>query len=221
LARPADPREEVAVRPLRVAVVCLLAAAMAAVGCTGRSTGPAATPTSTTTTAGAATTTTGAAGTTGPGSATTAPPQWTTAPKARTNHPEVPRRIPMLVAIRTGSHDGYDRVVLQFRNDLPSWEVRYVRRVTSESGATLRLEGEASLFVQVDPAWGHDQDTPPYAPTYTGPRTLIPRYPTLRQVRWVDDFEGHLTFGVGLRGRVGFRVLELREPSRLAIDVAH
>ena len=126
----------------------------------------------------------------------------------------------MLVAIRTGSHDGYDRVVLQFRNDLPSWRVGYVDQVTSESGATVPLEGGASLFVQVDPAWGHDQNTPPYEATYTGPRSLTPRYPTLRQVRWVDEFEGHLTFGIGLQRRVGFRVLELRGPPRLAIDVA-
>jgi hypothetical protein len=39
-------------------------------------------------------------------------------------------------------------------------------------------------------------------------------------VRWVDEFEGHLTFGVGLQRRAGFRVLELRGPARLAIDVA-
>jgi hypothetical protein len=39
-------------------------------------------------------------------------------------------------------------------------------------------------------------------------------------VRWVDEFEGFLTFGIGLQRRVGFRVLELREPPRLAIDVA-
>ena len=38
--------------------------------------------------------------------------------------------------------------------------------------------------------------------------------------RWVDEFEGHLTFGIGLRRQVGFRVLELRGPARLAIDVA-
>jgi len=197
-------------RPVRlVAAACLLAAA-AATGCTDSSGGPSATPTAPS----------GSAATTGPGTATTAAPEWTTATKAGTNNPKVPEDMPMLVAIRTGSHDGYDRVVLQFRNALPSWRVGYVNQVTSESGATVPLEGGASLFVQVDPAWGHDQNTPPYAATYTGPRSLTPRYPTLRQVRWVDEFEGHLTFGVSLQRRAGFRVLELRGPARLAIDVA-
>jgi hypothetical protein len=202
-------------RPVRLVAACLLAA-VAATGCTDGSGDSSATPAST-----AATTTPGGlTDTTGPGTATTAAPRWTTATKAGTNNPKVPEDMPMLTAIRTGSHDGYDRVVLQFRNDLPSWRVGYVDQVPSESGATVPLEGAASLFVQVDPAWAHDLDTPPYAATYTGPRTLTPRYPTLRQVRLVDEFEGHLTFGVGLQRRVGFRVLELRGPPRLAIDVA-
>ena len=203
-------------RPVRLVVACLLAAAVAAGGCTGDSAEPGATPASTT----ATTIPAGPTDTTGPGTATTAAPRWTTATKAGTNNPKVPEDMPMLVAIRTGSHDGYDRVVLEFRNDLPSWRVGYVDEVTSESGATVPLEGSASLFVQVAPAWGHDQDTPPYEATYTGPRSLTPGYPMLRQVRWVDEFEGHLTFGIGLQRQVGFRVVELRGPSRLAIDVA-
>jgi hypothetical protein len=202
-------------RPVRLVAACLLAA-VAATGCTDGSGEPSATPASTA----APTTPGGPTDTTGPGTATTAAPRWTTATKAGTNNPKVPEDMPMLTAIRTGSHDGYDRVVLQFRNDLPSWRVGYVDQVPSESGATVPLEGAASLFVQVDPAWAHDLDTPPYAATYSGPRTLTPRYPTLRQVRLVDEFEGHLTFGVGLQRRVGFRVLELRGPPRLAIDVA-
>jgi hypothetical protein len=201
-------------RPGRLVAACLLAA-VAAAGCSSGSGGSSATATSvaSTTTAGGPTDTSGPA-------TTTAAQGWTTATKAGTNHPKVPEDMPMLVAIRTGSHDGYDRVVLEFRNDLPSWRVGYVDEVTSESGATVPLEGAASLFVQVDPAWAHDQNTPPYEATYTGPRSLTPGYPTLRQVRWVDEFEGHLTFGLGLARRVGFRVVELGRPSRLAIDVA-
>jgi hypothetical protein len=205
-------------RPVRLAAACLLAAVAASScsGGSGGSGGSSATPTSAVTSTAGGPTDTTAAGT----ATTTASAGWTTATKAGTNNPKVPEDMPMLVAIRTGSHDGYDRVVLEFRNDLPSWRVGYVDEVTSESGATVPLEGAASLFVQVDPAWGHDLNTPPYEATYTGPRSLTPRYPTLRQVRWVDEFEGHLTFGVGLRRQVGFRVLELRGPARLAIDVA-
>jgi hypothetical protein len=201
-------------RPVRIVAACLLAA-VAATGCSGGSGDSSATATST-----AATTTTGGPTDTTSPATTSASAGWTTATKAGTNDPKVPEDMPMLVDIRTGSHDGYDRVVLEFRNDLPSWRVGYVDEVTSESGATVPLEGSASLSVQVDPAWAHDQNNPPYEATYTGPRSLTPDYPMLRQVRWVDEFEGHLTFGIGLQRQVGFRVLELRGPSRLAIDVA-
>ncbi|HEV8165267.1 MAG TPA: hypothetical protein VGR74_12610 [Actinomycetota bacterium] len=201
-------------RPVRLVAACLLAAG-AATGCSGNADRPAATPTTT-----ATTTAPGPTGTTGPGTATTAAERWTTAPKAGSGNPEFPERTPMLVAVRTGSHDGYDRLVLQFRNGLPNWRVNYVNQVASESGETVPLEGAAFLYVDTHPATGH-QDTAPFKQTYTGPHTLTPHHPMLRQVAWVDDFEGHVGFGLGLQRRTGFRVLELREPARLAIDVAH
>ena len=37
---------------------------------------------------------------------------------------------------------------------------------------------------------------------------------------FVSDFEGRVTFGLGLRDRAGFRVFELRNPNRIVIDVA-
>jgi len=73
----------------------------------------------------------------------------------------------------------------------------------------------------VNPAWGHDQFPPSNPITYTGPTTLTPCDPTLVQAKWVDEFEGYLTFGLGLSHQTGFRVLELHQPSRLVIDVAH
>jgi hypothetical protein len=203
-------------RPVRLVAACLLAA-VAVTGCVRSASQSGATPTTaaaTTTTPGPTTTTTT---TTGP--TTTAVERWTTAPKEGSDNPEFPERTPMLVAVRTGRHDGYDRLVLQFRNGLPNWRVNYVDQVASESGETVPLEGAAFLYVDTHPATGH-QDTAPFKETYTGPHTLTPRYPMLRQVAWVDDFEGHVGFGLGLRRRTGFRVLELREPARLAIDVA-
>jgi hypothetical protein len=195
-------------RPVRIVAACLLAA-VAATGCVRSVSQSGATPTTAATTPDP----------TGPGTATTAAERWTTAAKAGTNNPKVPEDTPMLVAVRTASHDGYDRLVLQFRDDLPSWRVNYVNQVASESGETVPLEGAALLYVDTHPASGHE-DTAPFRETYTGPHTLTPRYPMLRQVAWVDDFEGHVGFGLGLQRRTGFRVLELREPARLAIDVA-
>ena len=216
----------------RILLIVLAAAVLAVAGCadsgtdsasSARTARSAATPTASSQPAGSSTLT----ATSRPaGSTTTAadvPGQrrWTTTAKAGTNRPRVPEHMPLLTDIRTGRHAGYDRVVLQFDNDLPSWQVRYVSQVSGESGKPVPLAGRAFLQVQVHPAWGHDQRTPSYEPTYTGPRTLTPSYPTLVQVRWVEEFEGYLTFGLGLSRRAGFRVLELRQPSRVAIDVAH
>jgi hypothetical protein len=216
----------------RVLLIVLAAATLAAAGCadSGTDSGSsaptsrsAATPTASSQPAGSSTLT-ASSRPAGASTLTTGVPgqrRWTTTAKAGTNQPRVPEHMPLLTDIRTGRHAGYDRVVLQFDNDLPSWQARYVSQVSSESGEAVPLAGQAFLRVDVHPAWGHDQRTPPYEPTYTGPRILTPSYPTLIQVQWVEEFEGYLTFGLGLSRRAGFRVLELRRPARLTIAMAH
>lgn len=45
--------------------------------------------------------------------------------------------------------------------------------------------------------------------------------PTIRDVVGFDQFGGYLNYGIGMSDRNGFRVFELRNPTRLVIDVAH
>jgi len=45
--------------------------------------------------------------------------------------------------------------------------------------------------------------------------------PTIRDIKVFDQFEGYLGYGLGISDRNGFRVIELRNPTRLVIDVAH
>jgi hypothetical protein len=45
--------------------------------------------------------------------------------------------------------------------------------------------------------------------------------PVLRQLKLAGDFEGVVSFGLGLRGKHGFRVFRLSRPSRVVVDVAH
>lgn len=84
----------------------------------------------------------------------------------------------------------------------------------------IAAQGNVALEV-VFGAHSLDLDDPSFPRTYTPTGPLTRRYPTLRQVVDGGQFEGMTTFGIGLTGRTGFRVLELSEPSRLAIDVAH
>jgi hypothetical protein len=125
------------------------------------------------------------------------------------------RPAPELVSVRTVKHKGDDRVLFTFRGAAPGYQVRYVPEVADQAGRPLPLRGRAFLAVSFEPARAHD---PGGAPTVeTG--TLTPGSPVLRQVRMAGDFEGRVSFGIGLAERDGFRVSELRDPTRVAVDV--
>ena len=53
------------------------------------------------------------------------------------------------------------------------------------------------------------------------PSVKTPLCPNLRQVKLAGDFEGVVSFGLGLRRKTGFRVFRLTGPTRIVIDVAH
>ncbi len=127
--------------------------------------------------------------------------------------------LPTLVGIRTGRHRHFDRVVFDLEGSQPGYlSVRYVPSVVADgSGRRVPLRGRAYLEV-VFHATGHDDSG---QPTFPQPRRINTNYRTLKQVALASDFEGSLTFGLGLRHRVGFRVFELRNPNRIVIDVAH
>jgi LPXTG-motif cell wall-anchored protein len=125
---------------------------------------------------------------------------------------------PTLVELRAGRHAGFDRVVFQLDGPIPSYySVRYVPEVRLDgSGAPLQLRGAAFLEVVVR-APTHDQDGRPLLT----PTRLRPDFPALREVNAPASFEGQTTAGIGLASKVGFRVLELANPTRIVIDLAH
>ena len=119
-----------------------------------------------------------------------------------------------LTAILVGRHSGYDRTVFTFSEGVPGYTVGYVSQVVSDpSGKVVTLAGQAFLRIVFHPSTGY--------PSYTGPSSISPGYPTLLQVRAAGDFESYLSFGIGLSQRVGFRVFALTQPYRVVIDVAH
>jgi hypothetical protein len=142
-------------------------------------------------------------------------PGFSTNPRV-VEHPPVGS--PQLTGLRAGRHAGFDRVVFQLDGPIPSYySVRYVPVVRLDgSGAPLRLRGSAFLEVVVR-APTHDQD---YRPVLS-PTRLRPDLPALREVDAPGSFEGQTTAGIGVTQRVGFRVLELTNPTRIVIDLAH
>ncbi|CAL9353501.1 MULTISPECIES: AMIN-like domain-containing (lipo)protein [unclassified Streptomyces] len=128
--------------------------------------------------------------------------------------------------VRTGRHDCYDRMVVDVpgaaRGDLGHF-VRYVDRLHQDgSGRHVPVSGGAILEVRVT--------APAYDPE-TGAATLPARaggvlpgvdltgYRTFRDARFAGSFEGDTQIGLGVRGRLPFRVLQF--DGRLVIDVAH
>jgi hypothetical protein len=135
-----------------------------------------------------------------------------TTPVERTRPSRPP---PELVSVSTARRLGYDRVLFTFRGGMPGYEVRYVAAVRDEADRPLPLRGASFLAVAFEPALARQ---PGGAPTFDA-GTINTDYPRLRQVRFAGDFEGRVSFGVGVAGRPGFRVTELTRPNRVAVDV--
>jgi hypothetical protein len=122
-----------------------------------------------------------------------------------------------LTAVRTGKHGGYDRVVFQFSGGLPAVTAERVATVYADPrGTPVPLAGKSRLHVVFRGASGNCPQ--PAHRTWTGPSVLTPRYPQLLMIRAAGDFEGYLSFGIGLAARGGYHVSSLAGPDRVVID---
>jgi hypothetical protein len=122
-----------------------------------------------------------------------------------------------LFAIATGCHPTFDRFVIRARLATPGYDVRYVNKVVADaSGKTVSLLGTKRIHVIIRKARGHTSGG-----TNLLPSVLTPLCPNLRQVKGAGDFEGVVSFGIGLRRKTGFRVFRLTAPTRIVIDVLH
>ncbi len=125
-----------------------------------------------------------------------------------------------LTAIGVGEHAGSDRVVFRFSGGLPAYGVGRAAVVYQDpKGTTVPLAGQSYLrvvFRGTSAVCGQ-----PLRRTYTGPPVLTPYYPELLTVSAAGDFEGYLSFGVGLAARGSYHVFTLTGPDRVVIDVSH
>jgi hypothetical protein len=137
-----------------------------------------------------------------------------------TDVPAAREGVATLREVRTGTHDGFDRVVFVFDGDaLPGVHLEYVDRPARAcgSGEAVRLEGEGSLGVRLQPARAH---TDAGAPTLTE-RRVAAGLPALREWAVTCDFEADVTVVLGLAAPGGYRTAVLRDPLRLVVDVRH
>jgi hypothetical protein len=126
----------------------------------------------------------------------------------------------LLERVAVGHHDGYDRVVFQFRGDsLPGYRVEYVEPPLKEdgSGNPVDVAGNAFVVVRMEPASGFDLNTGEGELVYKGPKRL-PGTGVVKEVVRTGDFEAVLSWAVGLNAKVPFLVTTTASPARLIVD---
>jgi hypothetical protein len=140
-------------------------------------------------------------------------PGFTTAPKTAPPHGDAA----LLHGVAVACHPTFDRFVIGAYFATPGYDVRYVPRIIADpSGRPVSLLGSKRIRARFNLAAGHDDHG-----TNLLASTLTPRCPNLLQVKKAGDFEGTVSFGLGVKRMTGFRVFRLTNPTRTVIDVAH
>lgn len=122
--------------------------------------------------------------------------------------------------VRVARNAGFDRIVIDLGPDAPPrWHVEYVDAPVLQcgSGEAVPLAGAAWLAIRLEPAQVHDDA----GRATVQERALQPALPNVLELRLICDFEAHVEWVAGVRSPEPFRVLRLRAPNRLVIDVRH
>ena len=124
-----------------------------------------------------------------------------------------------LRSVREGRNEGFDRVVFEFAGaQVPGYHLEYVDKPVTHcaSGNEIPLAGQGFLQVRLTPAQAHEGGTVTVAE-----RERKPALPVIQELKLTCDFEGEVTWVLGNASPKKFRVMELREPTRLVVDVQH
>ena len=117
--------------------------------------------------------------------------------------------------LRTGTHQGYDRLTIEFKNGQPATtELRTQTGTTftnSPRGDQVTIAGKNGILVILH---GADLHT-----NYSGSTDLKTGYTSLVEVRQVEDFEGVVQLALGVSGATCYRAFTLTNPDRLVIDI--
>jgi hypothetical protein len=133
-----------------------------------------------------------------------------------------PNRLSSLVGvdIRTGAHECFERVVLEFggTGELPGYQVQYEGDpiLDSPSGEPVDIAGDATMVVSVG-AWMPDTE----GNGYQGPREFVPtNVVNILELQQIENFEGMNAWAIGLDRQRDFTVSTLADPVRIVIDIA-
>ena len=121
--------------------------------------------------------------------------------------------------VRTARNEGFDRLVLQFDGDqLPGYHVEYVDKpvIKCGSGNPTEVAGQGWLQVRMQPAQAHEG-----AQVTVAERERKLGLPLVQELELTCDFEGEVTWVLGVKSPNKYRVMELKGPTRLVVDVQH
>lgn len=122
--------------------------------------------------------------------------------------------------VRAGRHEGFDRVVFEFSGEeLPGYHIEYIDKPVRScgSGEVVTLAGDAWLQVRFEPANSHTEDGKPTLRF----REVAPKLPIVLELKSTCDFEAQVEWVIGVASPNRYRVLELRSPTRLVVDIKH
>ena len=119
------------------------------------------------------------------------------------------------ITARLGEEQEFDRFVLQFDSIVPTYTVKRQAKpvfTLGGSGQTVTLSGTSGILVSVHSATG--------ATTFTGSTDLVHSdFQVLKEARQTQDFEGYVSWGLGVSRPTCMRVFTLSDPARLVVDL--
>lgn len=125
------------------------------------------------------------------------------------------------VTTEAGESPGYDRVVFEFtgRDSVPGYRVEYTTKPVQRcgSGDPVTVAGKGHLIVRFEPAQAHDE----HGALAPDKRHYTPGMPAVREMTLICDFEGQVTWVLGIAAPSAYRVSELTGPPRLVLDVRY
>jgi hypothetical protein len=145
---------------------------------------------------------------------------WTTEPFSR---PHSTSDAAYIKVVRAAKQNGFDRVVFEFEGAFPNYRIEYLQsRLYDTEAGRQHIRQPGNVFLQVTffviPT-GDEQLK------FTKAKDFVPKgslkMPSLQSVKDKILFEGYYDFLMGVSARKPYRVTELSNPARLAIDFKH
>jgi hypothetical protein len=126
----------------------------------------------------------------------------------------------ILTDVRSARHTNYDRVVFEFDGtELPTFRIEYIDRPVRAcgSGDVVPFAGDAWLSVRFSGANAHTDA----GEATVKDRVRSPNLPIVKDLKLICDFEAEVEWVMGVSSPNKYRVLELKSPTRLVVDIRH